>query len=873
MRMPVSSSSAMHTGRFRWSWKRRVALLYLVVLVASHIFRLFAPTYTPRPDQSTIALTAIDGDRVKNSRIHFSYVDSHPDDTTGMPVIVVLHGSPMASVSMMDMHRSLLRKEGFRIITPDLPGFGGSTLFIPDYSVKAHAAYLVQALDSLEIGEAHLLAYSMSGGVALQTARLAPKKVSSIVMLSALGVQELELTGDYFLNHAVHALQLGGLWLLREGLPHFGWMDNTILGVSYARNFFDTDQRPLRLMLTQFRGPMEIIHGADDFLVRYEVALEHYRLVPQSTLKTIDQGGHGMVFQMPDSLASLITSFVRDVESGNAVTADGATQARLMESKKPFDPSLIPPAVGFNLFVLFILIVAATLVSEDLACIGAGLLVARGTLTFAAGFSAAFFGIVIGDVLLYALGRGLGRSIVRRAPFRWFLPEEKLLRGSAWFKRSGIRVIFASRFVPGSRLPTYVAAGILRAPFWSFLFYFLLASLLWTPIVVGLSSVLGNEILRYYDTFEAFAIWVLLGLIASIYAFVHIVVPAFSHAGRRRLISRWRRITNWEFWPATIFYIPVVGYVLLLAVKHRSLTVFTAANPAMPQGGFVGESKSEILESLKRGNGSVASFTTTEPGVDGTSSVHKFMEEQGLRFPVVLKPDIGERGDGVVIAKSESDVREYFLSSNGRTVVQEFIPGHEFGVFYYRYPGKSSGSIFSITDKRLLFVTGDGRRSLEELILDDDRANCLAPLHLQVHSEKLDSTPLAGKQIAVVEVGTHCRGALFLDGNDLITPALRESFDRISAGYEGFFFGRYDVRVESVDAFKKGRGFKIIELNGVTSEATDIYDPSNSIFDAYRKLFRQWKIAFEIGVENRNLGARTARIRELVHLIRVHILR
>jgi len=851
--MPISSSSAMHTDRFRWSWKRRLVLVYLVALA--------------------IAITSVDGDRSRDGRIHFSFVDSHPEDTTGMPVIVVLHGSPVASVSMMDMHESLLSEDGFRIITPDLPGFGGSTISIPDYSVKAHAAYLVQALDSLGIRQAHLLAYSMSGGVALQTARLEPEKVASIVMVSALGIQELELTGDYFLNHAVHALQLGGLWSLREGLPHFGWMDNTILGVSYARNFFDTDQRPLRSMLAEFRGPMQIIHGTDDFLVRYEVALEHYRLVPQSTLKTINSGGHGMVFQMPDSLASLITSFVRDVERGNAMTADRATLERILEADKPFDPSWIPPAAGFNLIVLFILIVAATLVSEDLACIGAGLLVARGTLTFASGFSAAFFGIVIGDVLLYALGRGLGRSIVRRGPFRWFLPEEKLLRGSEWFKRRGIKVIFTSRFVPGTRLPTYVAAGVLKAPFWSFLVYFLVASLLWTPIMVGLSSVLGNEILRYYDAFEAFAIWVLLGLIISIYASVHVAVPAFSHTGRRRLISKWSRITNWEFWPAYIFYIPVVGYVLLLAAKHRSLTVFTAANPAMPQGGFIGESKSDILDSLKRGTGSVASFATTQPGVDGASSVQMFMKEQGLTFPVVLKPDIGERGDGVVIAKSLSDVREYFRSPNGRTIVQEFVPGKEFGVFYYRYPGKSSGRIFSITEKHFVSVTGDGHRSLEELIRDDDRANCLAPLHFQVHSEKLDSTPLAGTPVVLVEIGTHCRGAVFRDGSNLITPALKESFDSISAGYEGFFFGRYDVRVESVDAFKKGYGFKIIELNGVTSEATDIYDPANSIFKAYRTLFRQWRIAFEIGAENRKLGIHPASILELIHLIRVYLLR
>ena len=46
------------------------------------------------------------------------------------------------------------------------------------------------------------------------------------------------------LNHAVHGAQLAGLWGLRELTPHFGALDDAILGVPYARNFYDSDQRP-----------------------------------------------------------------------------------------------------------------------------------------------------------------------------------------------------------------------------------------------------------------------------------------------------------------------------------------------------------------------------------------------------------------------------------------------------------------------------------------------------------------------------------------------------------------------------------------------------------------------------------------------------
>ncbi|HKP10997.1 MAG TPA: hypothetical protein VJZ91_02765, partial [Blastocatellia bacterium] len=54
--------------------------------------------------------------------------------------------------------------------------------------------------------------------------------------------------------------------------------------------------------------------------------------------------------------------------------------------------------------VVMLFIAASTLVSEDLTCIGAGILVSQGRLDFLAGAFACFFGIFVGDVLLFAAG-------------------------------------------------------------------------------------------------------------------------------------------------------------------------------------------------------------------------------------------------------------------------------------------------------------------------------------------------------------------------------------------------------------------------------------------------------------------------------------
>jgi len=247
------------------------------------------------------------------------------------------------------------------------------------------------------------------------------------------------------------------------------------------------------------------------------------------------------------------------------------------------------------------------------------------------------------------------------------------------------------------------------------------------------------------------------------------------------------------------------------------------------------------------------------------------MTANALAYPIVLKPNQGQRGSGVAVVRSADALERALARSSVDTIVQEYISGPEFGVFYYRYPAEPAGRIFSITEKRLPTVVGDGTRTLESLILDDDRAVCAARLFCDRHRDHLCDVPAKGEMVALAELGTHCRGAVFLDGDWVRTPALEWRFDEIAHGFDGFFFGRFDVRAEGgIEAFRQGEGFKILELNGVTSEATHIYHPGTPLGVAYRVLMRQWRMAFEIGVANRNAGVRPTPLWQLVALARAY---
>jgi len=510
--------------------------------------------------------------------------------------------------------------------------------------------------------------------------------------------------------------------------------------------------------------------------------------------------------------------------------------------------------MGVAAVILMLTIALATLVSEDLTCIGVGVMVAAGRISFLLGTSACFLGIFLGDLLLFATGRFLGRAAIRRPPLKWLIQGQDVQRSSAWFSHQGMKVIIASRFLPGTRLPTYFAAGLLQTNFWKFVIYFLLAATAWTPMLVGLAAGLGGGVIRSALLQGHDLLMKLLLGSGTAYLVTRLLFRLTSYQGRRLLVSSWRRMIRWEFWPPWIFYIPVVFYIGFLAVKHRSLTLFTAANPAMPASGFIGESKSDILRGLSAANGFIARATAIGGSLDlgrKLQNAKSFMVANSLSFPVVLKPDSGQRGSGVAVVRSDAEMEQYLRDAGAATIIQEYAPGFEFGVFYYRYPGAPKGRIFSITEKRFPSVIGDGTSSLRRLILKDPRAVCMAAFYLNKHAGQLWDIPKRGEVVQLVEVGTHCRGAVFLDGSWIKTEELEEAIDRLSQTYAGFFFGRYDVRTPSLEDFKQGRNFKVVELNGVTSEATHIYDPKNSLFTAYRVLFAQWRIAFEIGEQNR----------------------
>jgi pimeloyl-ACP methyl ester carboxylesterase/membrane protein DedA with SNARE-associated domain len=835
--------------------------VYLSLVALSLLWQWLSPRESqPRPGQSTIevprqtASGPTDGPPVRIA---------YRETGTGQPVIY-LHGSPGSGGNSRYLAESLATR--YRVLALDLPGFAASSRWIPDYGIEAHARYVLAFMDEMGIERAHLIGHSMGSGVALQLARLAPERIDSIVSYAGIGIQEGEGSGDYYFEHLKYAVGYGLLVVVPELLPHFGLLGPRDARHSFIRNFWDTDQRPLRPVLESLEIPFLILHGRDDPLVPAPVAEEHHRIVAHSELVMFD-ASHFLVFSKSGSqvLAREILPFLGKHDDPHAAptrrTVDYSAGPRVLAPL----PTALALERGVGPWTQIGMLVAATFVSEDLTCISAGLLARVHRIDPFVAVFGCFLGIFVTDMWLWLTGRWIGRRVLR---WRWIarrVSPESLERFAVKFDRHLGKAVVASRFLPGTRLPMYVAAGIVSKRPVAFIVWLLLAASVWTPILVLAAMILGPVAAKPFQSVLGVRWLSWVGAAVLLLVALRIVTMLFSWRGRVRLIATVSKLWRWEFWPVWLFYLPVIPWIGWLAMRYGGLTTPTAANPALPHSGFVGESKFEILQHLPAKW--VQPSFRIDPG-DPASRIQPLIahvQSGGWSFPLVVKPDEGQRGAGLKRVHNWEDVTRYVESEPRAVLVQTYHPGPcEAGIFYYRLPEQRSGRIFSITDKRFPEVVGDGRSTLEELISRHPRLRMQIAVFTRRHAARLSEVPAEAERVPLAVAGNHCQGTMFLDGSSLITPELERAVDTIAKHYDGFYFGRFDVRYANEDELRTGRGFRILELNGVTSESTNVYDPDWSLPAAYGTLCRQWALAFRIGATNRKRGHRTSSIRALL---------
>ena len=320
-----------------------------------------------------------------------------------------------------------------------------------------------------------------------------------------------------------------------------------------------------------------------------------------------------------------------------------------------------------------------------------------------------------------------------------------------------------------------------------------------------------------------------------------------------RLSNFFTRLRNWEYWPFGILQLPVIFYFFWLSIRARSIVFFTASNPGITMGGMFGESKFEVLSKVPK---KYVPATLLAHSHDSVGDVLIQMQQDQLEFPVICKPDLGERGFMVKRIDDVSALRAYMSSIKHSFLIQALVDlPLEFGVFYRRLPGEPTGRVTSVVMKEMLTVVGNGKSTLQQLVFDNARARLQWEVLKDRYASRWNAVVPAGEVIELVSIGNHCLGTKFLDGGHLINDQLSQTFDAISQQIDGFFFGRFDLRCASLNDLYSGK-IKILELNGCGAEPAHIYQPGFSFFKAVAVLLGHWRNIFLISRENARRGVK-----------------
>jgi hypothetical protein len=312
------------------------------------------------------------------------------------------------------------------------------------------------------------------------------------------------------------------------------------------------------------------------------------------------------------------------------------------------------------------------------------------------------------------------------------------------------------------------------------------------------------------------------------------------------------RLVTWETWHYLAKYIPIMPVWLWYCLKSRSLWFFTASNPTLTFGGFEGESKKEMYDQLPPG--SYPHTVLIRHGID-VNEVLTSVKNNKFTYPFAVKPDVGMMGFMFRAISNDDELKQYHALMPADYLIQELITyPHELSVFYYRFPYEQKGHITGFIRKDYLTVTGDGTSSLLELITNYARVRFRQEEMKSKHKDRLNMIVPKGEVFYLSKALNLSRGGKMVSLAHEKDDNLLKVFDELSHYSGHFYYGRYDIKCNSIEELKKGKNFLILEYNGCGAEPHHIYGNGNTLIEAYRIVLQHWKVLYRISKYNEQNG-------------------
>jgi membrane protein DedA with SNARE-associated domain len=164
----------------------------------------------------------------------------------------------------------------------------------------------------------------------------------------------------------------------------------------------------------------------------------------------------------------------------------------------------------------------------------AGFSASTGTFSLAGALAWTTAGSVLGAIIVYLLGRLLGRdrsrALIARIPL---LEVSDFDRTERWFAKHGTKAVFFGRMVPLFRSLISLPAGVARMPFWMFVSLTALGSLIWNTLFVGAGYFLGTRWHLVADYADIVQIIVIALVVIAIALFIVVRLRTARSARRR----------------------------------------------------------------------------------------------------------------------------------------------------------------------------------------------------------------------------------------------------------------------------------------------------------------------------------------------------
>jgi pimeloyl-ACP methyl ester carboxylesterase len=246
------------------------------------------------------------------------------DVGTGTP-LVLLHAFPLSSAMWLSQREGL--STHFRVITPDLRGFGGSSLDAAEPSVDVMADDVAALLDDKRIDRAIVGGIAMGGYVALAFCRRHADRLLGVVLADTKATVDPEPVRETRLRTADRLESEESVTvLLEELLPRlvgpttmgqraliFGRVRGLVqsappLAAAWAQRAMAA--RPDSLAaLAEVRAPALVLHGEEDEIVTVDEARAMAEALPNAELLMIPGAGHLSAVEQPQLFNDAVAEF------------------------------------------------------------------------------------------------------------------------------------------------------------------------------------------------------------------------------------------------------------------------------------------------------------------------------------------------------------------------------------------------------------------------------------------------------------------------------------------------------------------------------------------------------------------------------------